>query len=347
MLNKEKAIYARVPGKIIITGEHAVVYGYPAIAMAINVFSTCKISVDEEIQGLQIRFLTYENSQFILTSINEWENPLPDKFNQFFKGFQLIATEYSKLHKKEIPIQNISIEVSSHLWQSAGLGSSASTSIAFITALSEFFNLSLSHNKISELGYEMEKFVHGTPSGIDNMVCSHGGILYYQNSQDNQFILSKERISRKLTFLLIHTGKKHDTKQAVENVYNLKDQNPDLVAEIFKQIGEISINTKDAIINGDLKRIGNLMSQNHKLLKELNISSPEIEQILSIAENIEESLKKYIFGAKLTGAGQGGAVILLMDPKIGNNIKQLESIFQEKKFQTKQINTYWGDLNGK
>ena len=164
-----KFMKAISPGKCILFGEHAVVYGYPAIAMSLNIYSSCRIKkIPKDI--FILRLSNYQKKlQF--SSQKEIKNQFPHKFRNFQVGLITLLNQYN------IKLQGIEVEIASDLFMGGGLGSSASTAVSLIAALGSFYNLGLNKGQISEIAYKMEKIIHGTPSGIDNTICTYGNIL--------------------------------------------------------------------------------------------------------------------------------------------------------------------------
>ncbi|MHA1647422.1 MAG: mevalonate kinase [Promethearchaeota archaeon] len=315
--NENRYVEVRVPGKCILFGEHAVVYGYPGIAIAINIFSHCKITkqnndTNKKNKSIRIELKNY-NKELVFQEENLIHEGNTSEFQQFTKGFQLFQSEF------DLDLSGLSITISSDLWPSAGLGSSASVALAFCAAISNFYKLNLTKNQLSQYAFQMEQVVHGSPSGIDNNVCTFGGILYYKDrilTHIGDLGLFKSFPS----LLVVNSGKIHNTKSAIQKISNLKDQNPEKIKKIFQKIGKISEQGFIGLEKHDWEKIGHLMDQNQQLLVELGLSTPEIDEILKIA-------KLYpIYGAKLTGAGAGGCVIILAHKEILINLKiELES----------------------
>ena len=172
----ERAVKVKAPGKCILFGEHAVVYGHPAIAAAINQFSHCHIEKGKT-PGISLLLKDF-NIKYQISHIPLKKQVVADRFKQYETGLNLLAERY------DITIKNLQITMHSDLWAGAGLGSSASAGVAFIASLGIYYNLHLSKQTISDLAFEMEKEVHGHPSGIDNAVCTFGQIIYYQQGKE-------------------------------------------------------------------------------------------------------------------------------------------------------------------
>ena len=281
---------ASAPGKCILFGEHAVVYGYPALAIAIDIFSYCKISEIEQ-NGIKL-FLKNYDFLFNFSDIDDLCDQIPPKFSQIAVGLKILAKNY------KISINRIEIEIHSDLWTESGLGSSASSSIALIFALNEFYKLNLNQMDISNLAFEMEIEVHGKPSGIDNTVCSQGGLILYEDHEFQRFDFLKQ-----FQILISYTGKTHNTKEAIKKVNEFCNKRPKLSKELFSKIRAITEKGLAELKQGNFVEIGNLMILNHQILNEIGLSTPDIDKITHISRS------NNAYGSKLTGAGIGGCVI--------------------------------------
>jgi mevalonate kinase len=288
------SVISFAPGKSILFGEHAVVYGYPAIAISLNRGSRCRISETKK-NKLVIKFENY-NQTFRAKNIEELGKVLPYKYKQLLKAFKIVIKRYN------IQLKNLEISLSSTLFPGAGLGSSASIAASLIKALSCFYELGLRKGEINSLAYELEKIVHGTPSGIDNTICTHGNAIYFKDGKFD-FI----EIPPKVMFLITYTNIEHDTKEAINRIKKLRDTNPKQTQNYLKEIGHITNKARVALNNKNFPMIGKLMNLNQHYLSKLQISNEVIDNIRDI------SLKNGAFGSKLTGAGLGGCVITLGD----------------------------------
>jgi len=302
------SISARAPGKCILFGEHSVVFGYPAIAMAISKYSDCYIDSSLE-KGI---ILNLENYDEVL-KFKDLENlmaQIPSKYSQI--GYLLDRIK----QRFQINLNNIKITISSSLFPSAGLGSSASIAVALIAAMNSYYNTQLNQNQISHLALDMEKLIHKTPSGIDNTICTFGSMIYYEQGSFHFIEPEKDFI-----ILVSYTNITHDTGKAVNNVRQYTMKNPDESNQILQKMGFISNSAENAIAKNDLKKLGNLMNQNQELLAQLGVSNEKISEI------IKTSLDNGAFGSKLTGAGLGGCVI-----SIGalSDLEKIKKILEKK-----------------
>ncbi len=294
---------ASAPGKCILFGEHAVVYGYPSIALAINIRSYCKITENKQ-KGISLILKNY-NKKLNFIDLHELSERIPPKYTQIAVGLDLIRKNYN------ISIKDIEIILNSDLWPEAGLGSSASTSVAFLAALSDYYKLKLKKEEISEFAYKLEKIVHGKPSGIDNTICSQGGAILYEKHK-----FQKIEFDKNLQVLVTYSGKTHNTKKAIENVKDFYINSPKISIELFKKIKKLTLSGISKLEKGNFREIGNLMTENQQILYKFGLSSPEIKEIVQIATS------NNAFGSKLTGAGMGGCVISIGNLSVLQIIKE-------------------------
>jgi mevalonate kinase len=305
-----KSVTAKAPGKVILFGEHAVVYGFPAIASAISSFSKCIVE-EAYTNGFQIELENYDLN-FDFQNKEKMYRLLPKKFEHI--GHFLDNFERSF----DITLKNIKIKFSSVLFPSSGLGSSASTSVALIKALSSFYNINLKKEEISNFAFQMEQFVHGTPSGIDNTICTHGNMILYRN---NKFDFIKPKFQ--FPILVTSTNIEHNTKKAINVIRELKCSYPQEVYAYFNNIKDIVEKAKSAILHGKIKEIGEYMNLNHKILEKLKVSNTKISEIRKIA------LEHGALGSKITGAGLGGCVISIGEKK---DLEKINSLLKNKGF---------------
>jgi len=283
-------VFGKAPGKIILFGEHAVVYGQPAIAIPVTkVNATARIipiltgkTGQVQIQAVDIQLDTS------LTNLAE-DHPLGTAVRLTFEAV-------AAMH-----IPPFTLQISSNIPISAGMGSSAAVSIAIIRALSAFLGKPLPSAEISDLAYEVEKIHHGKPSGIDNNVITYGKPVYYLRGKPIEFI----QISHPTHWIIADTGEKTSTRETVLSVSALFDSDPKYCEPIFDKIGHLTQNARHALKVGDIKTLGKLMNENQQLLDALNVSSQQLDHLVDAARTAGA------FGAKLSGGGRGGNVIAL------------------------------------
>jgi mevalonate kinase len=311
-----RLVRARAPGKCILFGEHAVVYGYPAIAMAISQKSTCII---EELNESKIELVLENfNQTFEFRNLNDLLKNLPSQFKQINRMFKIMNKRFNT------QINNIKLTISSNLIPSSGLGSSASISVALVMAFNIYYNLKLEKEEISKIAYELEKIVHGTPSGIDNTICTFGNIIFFQENEFHYI-----QVPDDFKILITYTNMEHDTKLAIEQLRGFKKEMSSFCHYIFEQIGFYTEIAELELTSGNLSKIGCLMNINQKLLAVLNLSNNAISEIVDIAT------KNGAYGSKLTGAGLGGCVISLGNER---KLEQISQILNKKGYKSSIAN---------
>ena len=271
------------PGKIILFGEHAVVYGKPAIAIPVS--------------GMRASAWS-EPGEGKLT-INALD--LDEKIGLENKASQFSVLAQALLAKTKQKEPNLTINLTSELPQGSGMGSSAATSTAVCKALSNYLGVDLEHNQISELVFDAEKIVHGTPSGIDNTVVAYESPVYFVKGKDPLTFDSGR------TFYLVigDTGIEASTKETVGNVRHQWEKEPNLMNGYFDEIANVTEGGKMAIKEGNKEAVGELMNKNHELLNKIGVGHPLLEKLVDL------TLDAGALGAKLTGGGGGGNMVAL------------------------------------
>ena len=276
-------------GKIILLGEHAVVYGRPAIALPIPL--AVEAAVRKEGDGINVL-------------IPRWG--IEQKVRPSAPGFAgIIATLMSQIG---LASENMTIEVFPHIPRAMGLGGSSALAVAILRAADEAYGLQLSDGRINELAFECEKTAHGTPSGIDNTVATYGAPLLYQRQQDEaqqQARFTNITLGQPLEIVIGVTGKESLTADTVARVRASWQQYPDRYESLFDQIGQLTSVGQSALQEGRLDELGELMNLCHGYLNALQLSTPELEELIHIAR------RHGAIGAKLTGGGGGGSMIAL------------------------------------
>lgn len=288
------ATITTAPAKTILFGEHAVVYGQPAIAVPVNE-RQAKVKIFPSIgsQSNDIQFIAPQVAFKQDYSSMDIHHPLRIALDEVKKFLDISDYPACKVHlSSTIPI-------------SSGLGSSAAIAVALVKALFNFVGYQASNKIISDLAYKVEVEFHGTPSGIDNTVIAFNQPVFYQKNRDFEFISP----SGEFTIIIADTGIKGNTKEAVLGVRERWQQNTKQYEEYFVKIGEIVYQAKTALEIGDSNHLGNLMNANQEFLRKIGVSHPSLEKLIEIA------LQNGGLGAKLCGAGQGGNVIVLSDGK--------------------------------
>jgi mevalonate kinase len=285
------AFSATSPGKIILFGEHAVVYGEPAIAAPLS-SARARAIVSARIQGKSGEIWIEAPDIGLATALHNLTSDHP-----------LRAAVQAVIGAPELDhIPACSIQITSEIPPASGLGSSAAISSALIRAFSAFLGKRLSDEQVSELVFEVEKIQHGTPSGIDNTVIAYQKPVFFQMGNPIEFL----NIGKDFTVLAAYCGISGNTKEAVAGVRARSERDPDLYNQTFSRIGAITRSAKGIIETGTPDQLGVLMDENHELLQKIGVSTPELDRLV-LAARAAGAL-----GAKLSGGGLGGHIIALV-----------------------------------
>jgi mevalonate kinase len=318
-------ITSSAPGKIILFGEHAVVYGRPALAVPVTQVQatatvtylstdsvtdtcTCGTGAGKRIgTDLSADSKTDKRIQAALRGKEIWIDApdigLHSEFSRLAPDHPLAAVIQSVLSTLGVNSPPaLTIHISSTIPVASGLGSGAAVSVAIIRALSEFLGRPLPDEKISALAYEVEKLHHGTPSGIDNTVIAYAQPVYFVKGRP----IKTFHVGTPFTILIGDTGISAPTKESVSALRKLWRADPSRWEKIFDQVGEIVWDARQAIERGDIAELGTLMDANHTFLQEMTVSSVELDHLTEAAR------KSGALGAKLSGGGRGGNMIALV-----------------------------------
>ncbi len=290
---------AHAPGKIILFGEHAVVYGQPAIAVPVTqVRATARVTPD--IKGDPGIILIQAPNVDLDTRLDELD--LDHPFAAAIEGVT------NTLGISQIPA--CTLRVTSTIPVASGLGSGASVSVAIIRALAGFLGQPLADEQVSAIAFEVEKIHHGTPSGIDNTVVTYSKPVYFIKGQP----IATFNITKPFTIIIADSGIASPTKETVGDVRVGWQADPKKYETLFAAVGSITKSARDAIEGGHPTRLGPLMDENHELLQEMGVSSPQIDKMISAAKEVGA------IGAKLSGGGRGGNIIALVPSERANDI---------------------------
>lgn len=285
------AFSASAPAKSILFGEHAVVYGRPAIAIPISNLKT-HVYITANPKGKPgIQWLEAPNIQMKCFS-----NELPED-HPLRVAIQIVVDFFQLDHYPACEIK-----ISSDIPIASGLGSSASTAVAFIRGLTSFLGQSLEQSVINQMAFQIEKITHGNPSGIDNTVITYEEPIFYIKDSTIDFL----KIQNPFYFIIADSGIKSLTKSVVSQVKKMWAQQNKKYEGIFDKIGKITQDAKLALLNGDHVTCGKLMTENHKHLKTLGVSCDLLDHL------VDTALEAGALGAKLCGSGQGGNMIALI-----------------------------------
>ncbi len=287
---------ASAPGKIILFGEHAVVYNRPALAVPVTQVQVSVEVLDSDSAGVYI--------DAPMVALHGELGTLPPDH----AIGSVILKVFSTLGVSNPP--NLKVNITSTIPVAAGLGSGAAVSVALIRALSLHLHQPLTDEQVNSMVFEIEKLHHGTPSGIDNTVITFSKPVYFIKGQP----IETFKVGKPFTIVVSDTGVPAPTKESVGDVRRLWQENPKKFEAIFDQIAQISIAARGAIESGNPAQLGPLMDQNHELLQQLTVSSPELDTLVIAARDAGA------LGAKLSGGGRGGNMIALVEKEKAESV---------------------------
>lgn len=290
----------RAIAKVILLGEHAVVYGRPALAVPVSRLEA-EASVRWGMQGAGILIAAQD-----LGLRHRVGEPTPEALAPL--EMALLGT------LKHLGIgldQDLEVEVRSRIPMGRGLGSGAAVATALVRAVGHHFGLDISASEVSALVFETEKVLHGTPSGIDNAVVALERPLLFEDGR-----VETLDVGCPFTLAIADTGVAAPTRETVGDVRLAWEADPERCEALFDRIGEIARSGRTAVEEGDMEALGSLMDEDQELLGELGVSSLELESLISVARAAGA------LGAKLSGGGRGGNIIALAPSEAERDIEK-------------------------
>lgn len=275
--------------KIILFGDHFAIYGVPVIATAIDKYVEIKIEKANENDIIFDDKIFYEK-------VSKKNNP--NHINN-----RLFDAMFSNLN-----LNRIKFTVSGTAIPKAGMGYSAAFNVALARAVNEYLKLNWSDQEINKISYKGECVSHGISSGIDNACATYRSLLWFEKNLDGKEDKIIPLGTKTELFLVLGDSKiAHNTKEIISNVKRRAKKDSDKFGKILAEANEIALEAKRSLEEKDLEKIGFLMNRNHKLLKQIEVSCPELEKLINIA------LTNKALGAKITGAGGGGLIVALCE----------------------------------
>jgi len=308
----ESAATASAAGKVILSGEHAVVYGHHALAIPIP-------------DAVQAAVALSDHSTML--TVPEWG--LSHRVDPASDG-GVDAVVSLIMRRLGVAQSNFNIRVSSVLPRGMGLGSSAAIAVAVTRAIARCAAIDLDDEKTNEIAYACEKLAHGTPSGIDNTICCYGeAILFHRDDEPRVEVL---RLHEAPPLVIGFSHESGQTFEQVAGVRERRQQNSQIYDAIFRQIDHISLEGAKLLVNRQYGELGQMMNICQGLLNAIEVSTPELENMVALAR------ANGAVGAKLTGAGGGGSIVALC-PGVED---QVHSAFRQAGFRTLRVNTARG-----
>lgn len=299
-------IMASAPGKVILFGEHAVVYGQPAMAFAVNKRAFIHLKPGS---GGKSTIKSLDLNLDISIDLNEEKKDFKREKRSIIN--YIIAALYEVHDGSPLDIQlRLEIPVG------AGLGSSAAVTVATLAAAYQYHHKKISNSQLAKKAHEVELTVQGRASSLDTAVSTYGGLIYL--NEQREIISLKYNLPDSL--VIGYTSYSGNTAEMVDSVREKRDRFPEIMDPIIISIGKIASQARKIIAQDDLdlNYLGELMNINHGLLDSMGVNTKEISNMIFNAR------RSGAIGAKITGAGGGGSIIAFCPGKIDEVLRVLQ-----------------------
>ena len=272
--------------KLILIGEHSVVYGKPAIALPFPSLSVCARIED----SLKEHMINFDDFVGTISKLPEKMKGLGVCIEETLKAIGIFDKKVKVTLKSDIPLGR-------------GLGSSAALAIAIVRGIYKFFDHHLERSQLLKLVNIAETYAHGNPSGIDMEAASRDMPIWFKKGSQVQQI----SIGKPFYIIVADTGRIGDTRFAVESIKQLRDENPFIVQRSIDLLGDYAYEARDAIHTGNIVKLGEILNKAQHELEQLGVSDDGINYF------VQQAIEAGAYGAKLTGGGKGGCIIALAE----------------------------------
>jgi mevalonate kinase len=275
-------------GKLILFGEHFVVYGAPAIVAAVSSHTSCDLAFVDRL-GVEV----VDNRPAVSNYKTQKEKEGAEAVAIVLQHFGIDPTT-----------RGVRLTFGGDLTCVSGIGASAAQVVSLARAIGRAEGLALSEEQVNAAGYEGEKGYHGTPSGIDNTASTYGGVLRFQRT-DGDPDFQVKRLAEPVRIVYASTGITASTSLVVGDVAAKRQADPEHFAQLLGRY-EVMVGQGEAALDaGDWPALGLLMDENHTLCQELGVSCRELDSLVDAARAAGA------LGAKLSGTGRGGLMLAL------------------------------------
>ncbi len=265
---------------MIITGEHFVVHGALALAAAV---------------GLKTRVEAEASAGLLVETSVGVSRPAGS-------GFLPVERLIREMYRERSVEPRVRVVITSELPAGAGLGSSASTMVATVAAVSRLEGWNMDINSIVETAMLGERLVHGRPSGIDVAVSALGGVIQFRVGEEPRRL----DVVKPVRLLIVHSGDRRSSKRLITKVSSMKDDYPHLFSKLCDSASLITALATEQFLDGRLEDLGRTMTYNHAVLAMVGASNGKLDRLVDLC------LEHGCYGAKLTGAGGGGSVLAVL-----------------------------------
>lgn len=286
----------RAYGKLILFGEHFVVYKVPALVGAVSDYTDCEAWVELADETA--------NRPAGLTIIDHRPAVPLYKEQKAAEGQEAVQLVLDHFHLDYKTNLSVKLVFGGTLTCASGIGASAAQVVSLARALQRELPRELTADEINAAGYEGEKGYHGTPSGIDNTAATFGGLLRFQRTDDAP-VFTKFALKAPIRIVYASTGITASTTKVVGDVRAKKEANPEWFEKLLQEYLKLVAQAETAIAESDMVRLGDLLNQNHTLCQELTVSCPALDDLVMAARHAGA------LGAKMSGTGRGGLMLAL------------------------------------
>lgn len=305
------------PGKVILFGEHAVVYGRPAIAAALGVGLGATAEPAED--GPVLHIPAWGQGGLVVRPRSR-----PDGFESIGRGFRA-ALEAAGLSPDDAPV---SVTMDGELPPGVGLGSSAAFAVALVRSLLAFRGDHPTDDAVIAAAERVEQVFHGTPSGLDHTIATIRGCVWFERATaERPAVVRRLEVGAPVDVVVGWTPREGVTREVVARLRARHDAHPDVYEPLFDAMGAVAAAGAEALASGDRARLGALMDVAHGYLNACGVSNVANERMVDTAR------RHGALGAKLTGAGSGGAVLALPEDGRPRTAQRLVDAFEADGFQ--------------
>jgi mevalonate kinase len=282
----------RAYGKLILFGEHFAVYKVPALVGAVTAYTDCECEFISDRPGLTV----VDHRPAVPGYKVEKDEEANQAIGLVLKHFDVDPYTDSR--------GGLKLTFGGNLCCASGIGASAAQVVSLARALCQVLPKTMTEDEINAAGYEGEKGYHGTPSGIDNTAATFGGVLQFQRT-DGAPLFVKQKLREPILIVYASTGITSSTTKVVGDVRAKKEADPAWFDALLQSYVALFAQAQEALAMGDLKRLGELLNDNHKLCQDLTVSCEELDNLVQSARNTGA------WGAKMSGTGRGGLMLAL------------------------------------
>jgi len=308
-----KKITVSAPGKLMLLGEHAVVYDHPCLVTAVN--QRMKVTVEIlavpqlQLEAPDVHVYEYKKS---MKDIGTGDIPKGAKFVEVAVKNLFQQKKILRFTQNDTGYFGLHITTSSEFSSQFGFGSSSASTVCVVKALSELFEIKLTNKEIFDIAYKTVLDIQGKGSGFDVAAALYGGTLYFMTGGK----VIKPLTLSDLPLVVGYSGVKADTVILVNQVKEKFANNPKRLEEIYMEIEQLVEHARGAMDKKDWEQVGKYMNKNQMLLQELGVSIPKLDNM------IDGAVKAGAFGAKLSGAGGGDCMIALVSEKTKQDVSK-------------------------